>query len=180
MINNTNPRDFNKLWNRPGHLIRRLHQIHVAIFLEECEEFNLTPVQFGVLTILYDRAVLDQVTIANQLGVDRNTTADVIRRLERRGLLVRSISLVDKRSKLACINSAGRELVDAAKPYMIRAQERLVSAIDDDELSNVMEIMGKLVLSNNKGSRTRLKLSSELTDAQRKESSFGYFGSEKK
>jgi hypothetical protein len=43
-----------------------------------------------------------------------------------------------------------------------------------------MEIMGKLVLSNNKGSRTRLKLSSELTDAQRKESSFGYFGSEKK
>ena len=179
MINNTNPRDFNKLWSRPGHLIRRLHQIHVAIFLEECEEFNLTPLQFGVLTILYDRAVLDQVTIANQLGVDRNTTADVIRRLERRGLLVRSISLVDKRSKLACINAEGRELVNASKPYMIRAQERLVSAIDDDELSKVMEIMGKLVLSNNEGSRTRLKLSSELSEAQRKES-LGYFGSEKK
>jgi DNA-binding MarR family transcriptional regulator len=111
--------------------------------------------------------------------VDRNTTADVIRRLERRGLLVRSISLVDKRSKLACINAAGRELVDAAKPSMILAQERLVSAIDDDELSKVMEILGKLVLSNNKGSRTRLKLSSELTEAQWKES-LGYFGSEKK
>jgi DNA-binding MarR family transcriptional regulator len=149
------------------------------MFLEECEEFNLTPVQFGVLTILYDRAVLDQVTIANQLGVDRNTTADVIRRLERRGLLVRSISLEDKRAKLACINAEGRELVDAAKPYMIRAQERLVSSIDDDELSAVMEIMGKLVLSNNEGSRTRLKLSSELSEAQWKES-LGYFGSVKK
>jgi DNA-binding MarR family transcriptional regulator len=179
MINKTNPRDFNELWDRPGHLIRRLHQIHVALFLEECEEFNLTPVQFGVLTILYDRAVLDQVTIANQLGVDRNTTADVIRRLERRGLLVRSISLEDKRAKLACIKTEGRELVDAAKPRMIRAQERLVSAIDNDELSAVMEIMGKLVLSNNEGSRTRLKLRSELTEAQKKES-LGYFGSEKK
>ena len=179
MINKTNPRDFNELWDRPGHLIRRLHQIHVALFLEECEEFNLTPVQFGVLTILYDRAVLDQVTIANQLGVDRNTTADVIRRLERRGLLVRSISLEDKRAKLACIKTEGRELVDAAKPRMIRAQERLVSAIDNDELSAVMEIMGKLVLSNNEGSRTRLKLSSELSEAQWKES-LGYFGSEKK
>jgi DNA-binding MarR family transcriptional regulator len=146
--------------------------------LEECEEFNLTPVQFGVLTILYDRSVLDQVTIANQLGVDRNTTADVIRRLERRGVLVRSISLADKRLKLACINAAGRKLVDAAKPYMIRAQERLVDAIDDDELNNVMEIMAKLVLSNNKGSRTRLKLSNELTEAQAKES-LCYFGGER-
>lgn len=161
MIKNTKPRDFSNLWSRPGHLIRRLHQIHVAIFLEECEEFNLTPVQFGVLTVLYDQEVLDQVTIANQLGVDRNTAADVIRRLERRGLLERPASLVDKRAKLACINAAGRELVDAVQPHMIRAQERLAGTLDDEELSNIMELMGKLILTNNEGSRARLKLSNE-------------------
>jgi DNA-binding MarR family transcriptional regulator len=161
MINNTKPRDFSNLWSRPGHLIRRLHQIHVAIFLEECEEFNLTPVQFGVLTVLYDQDVLDQVTIANQLGVDRNTAADVIRRLERRALLERPASVEDKRSKLACITAAGRKLVDAVQPHMIRAQERLVGTLDDDELSIVMDLMGKLILNNNEGSRTRLKFINE-------------------
>lgn len=158
MIKNTKPRDFSNLWSRPGHLIRRLHQIHVAIFLEECEEFNLTPVQFGVLTVLYDQEVLDQVTIANQLGVDRNTAADVIRRLERRGLLERPASVTDKRAKLAHINAAGRELVDTVQPCMIRAQARLTETLSDHELSNVMELMGKLILNNNEGSRARLKL----------------------
>jgi DNA-binding MarR family transcriptional regulator len=69
--------------------------------------------------------------------------------------------VVDKRAKLACINDAGRELVDAVQPHMIRAQESLAGALDDNELSNVMELMGKLILSNNEGSRTRLKLSNE-------------------
>jgi hypothetical protein len=40
------------LWSRPGYLIRRLHQIHCALFLEECRESGLTPVQYGLLTAL--------------------------------------------------------------------------------------------------------------------------------
>ena len=61
--------DFSELWSRPGYLVRRLHQIHVAIFLEECSEFNLTPVQFGVLTVLYEGEALEQSTIAKQIGI---------------------------------------------------------------------------------------------------------------
>ena len=41
-----------RLWDRPGFLIRRLHQIHVALFLEECRGFDVTPVQYAVLTAL--------------------------------------------------------------------------------------------------------------------------------
>ena len=84
---NDDDRRFKELADRPGHLIRRLHQIHVALFLEESSEFNLTPVQFGVLNLLVDRAPRDQVTIATMIGVDRNTAADVIRRLEKRGFI---------------------------------------------------------------------------------------------
>ena len=31
----------------PGHLIRRAHQLAVAIFMEETSDFGVTPVQFG-------------------------------------------------------------------------------------------------------------------------------------
>ena len=98
-----NSADFSNLIDRPGHLIRRLHQIHVALFLEECSEYNLTPVQFGVLTVLANGRARDQVTIAKMIGVDRNTVADVIRRLVRRQLLDRYDNPGDKRTKFTKI-----------------------------------------------------------------------------
>jgi MarR family transcriptional regulator, lower aerobic nicotinate degradation pathway regulator len=161
MIKSTKPRDYSNLWSRPGYLIRRLHQIQVAMFLEECNEFNLTPVQFGVLTVLYDKEALDQVTIANQLGVDRNTAADVIRRLERRGLLERPASLIDKRAKLARINDSGRELVDAVHPHMVSAQKNFTRILTDKEYSQLMQLMSKIILDNNDASRSTWKLNKE-------------------
>ena len=52
------------LWERPGFLIRRLHQIHVALFLEECREFDVTPVQYALMTALIVTPGLDQITIS--------------------------------------------------------------------------------------------------------------------
>src|ERR1700760_3299738 len=37
---------------RPGFLIRRMHQIHVALFQERCAEFELTPLQYSLLSAL--------------------------------------------------------------------------------------------------------------------------------
>ena len=37
------------LMSRPGFLIRRLHQIHIALFLEECAGVDITPVQYTLL-----------------------------------------------------------------------------------------------------------------------------------
>ncbi len=150
-------RDFSDLWNRPGSLIRRLHQIHVAIFLDECSEFKVTPVQFGVLTVLYDGQTLDQVTIASQIGVDRNTAADVVRRLERRGLLVRPKSTGDRRAKLAKITEEGKEFVDAVQPAMIKAQERFVSSLDDEDYDSMMRVMTKLLQNSNEHGRAPLR-----------------------
>jgi MarR family transcriptional regulator, lower aerobic nicotinate degradation pathway regulator len=149
--------DFTSLWNRPGFLIRRLHQIHVAMFLEECSDFNITPVQFGVLTVLYDQDPMDQVTIANQLGVDRVTVADVIRRLERRGLLERTINPADKRAKLARITEVGHAFVDAVQPEMIKAQRRFVTPLDAAENETLMTLLTKLMEANNLASRAPLR-----------------------
>lgn len=153
--------DYHDMWQRPGFLIRRLHQIHVAMFLEECEEFNITPVQFGVLTVLYNRETLDQVSIANQIGTDRNTAADVIRRLERRGLLERPVSLTDKRTKLAKITDQGCAFVDAVEPAMIRAQRRFANPLNKEEKATLTALLQKLMLGNNEAGRAPLRTASK-------------------
>ena len=145
--------DFDNLSDRPGHVIRRMHQIHVSLFLEECADYNLTPVQFGVLTVLLDGKVRDQVTIAKMIGVDRNTAADVIRRLARRDLLERPDNLADKRTKLAKITATGKHLVEQVQPGMINAQERLISPLNNDEYQRFMELSQKLISANDHSSR---------------------------
>ena len=154
--------DFEDLVDRPGHLIRRLHQIHVALFLEECGKHNLTPVQFGVLTVLDDGVVRDQITIATMIGIDRNTAADVIRRLEKRKLLTRPDNPLDKRTKLAKITSEGQELVKLVQPRMVAAQMRLISPLSEDEYAQFMALAKKLVEVNDHNSRAPWKHDPEL------------------
>jgi DNA-binding MarR family transcriptional regulator len=154
MMDKNLPKSFFKsLWARPGFLVRRLHQIHVAMFLEECAPFNVTPAQFAVLSVLRDDETLDQISIAQDIGFDRNTVADVVRRLERRGLVMRPKSVKDRRAKLARITKKGIDFVDVVQPAMIKAQRRLIEPISRKEHLLLTKIMRQLIEANNDSSR---------------------------
>ena len=76
----------------PGHYIRRLQQIAVAIFLEETAGFGITPVQFAALSAVAQQPQIDQRSLARTIGFDTSTIGGVIDRLEARGLVQRSAS----------------------------------------------------------------------------------------
>lgn len=61
------------LQQRPGFLIRRLHQIHVALFIEECGSEKITPVQYSILS------ALDQMGSAEQIALCRTPSASIPR-----------------------------------------------------------------------------------------------------
>ena len=67
------------LWRRAGFLVRRLHQISVAIFLREMEGLDLTPVQLGALTVVLERPGIDQSALGAELGIDLDQAAVLTR-----------------------------------------------------------------------------------------------------
>ena len=71
------------LLDRPGFLIRRLHQIHTALFKDECAHLDVTPVQYSVMSALAQQGESDQVALAQTVGMDRTNIADVLARLAR-------------------------------------------------------------------------------------------------
>ncbi len=144
------------LWKRPGYLIRRLHQIHYALFFEECHEFGITPVQYGLLTILSGNPDSDQISLAQALGIDRTNVADVLTRLAQRGLVERTRSTEDKRMVLARLTAQGEKLVAAMHPAMSRAQERLMDTLSADEREAFLATLLKLLETNNKYGRAAL------------------------
>jgi len=137
----------------PGHAIRRLHQIAVAIFLQETQAHGLTPVQFAALSQAQRTPGLDQRTLAGQIGLDTSTIAGVIDRLEARGLMRREASPQDRRVRLLSVTDAGRQLLQASEPDMLRAQQRILQPLPAAERKQFMRMLQQLVQANNELSR---------------------------
>lgn len=152
---------YESLLDRPGFLVRRLHQIHVAMFHEECGNFGITPVQSGVLTILDRRPGLDQVTLGAEVGIDRTNVADVVSRLEGRGLVERRTNPADRRTRLVSITAEGREFLQRVKSGMEIAQERLLAPLDEADRRIFMRLLRDLVDAGNETGRATLRQPSD-------------------
>jgi DNA-binding MarR family transcriptional regulator len=152
-----NPDRYESLWDRPGFLVRRLHQIHVAMFHKECGNFSITPVQFGLLTILDGTSPLDQVTLAAEVGIDRTNVADVITRLESRGLVERRANQSDRRTRLVSITEDGRVFRRRVHECMETAQERFLAPLGEEDRRVFMRLLRDLIEANNETGRAPLR-----------------------
>jgi DNA-binding MarR family transcriptional regulator len=137
----------------PGHHIRRLQQIAVAIFLQETEPYGITPVQFAALQAVANEPGLDQRTLAGRIGLDTSTVAGVVDRLEARTLLQRNQSPADKRVRLLTITAEGAAVLQQVVPSMRNAQARILAPLPRAERAEFMRMLRVLVDGNNELSR---------------------------
>jgi DNA-binding MarR family transcriptional regulator len=149
------------VWDRPGFLVRRLHQIHVAIFLEEMAEDNFTPIQFGLLSAIADLPGLDQLSLAKEIGIDRANVADVLTRLEARGLVIRTVSTQDNRRKLCVPTEQGLAFVRKHYENMQRAQDRLLRPLEPAKRAEFTRLLRRVVEAGNDLGRARLRPSTK-------------------
>jgi DNA-binding MarR family transcriptional regulator len=129
----------------PGHLIRRLQQVSVSVFHSALERVNVTPLQHTVLIILDFESGLDQKTIAHRAVLDTTTVGDVLRRLERRNLIMREASPTDKRYKVVSITEKGRELVQEARGLVAESRKYLLSPLSADERDRFLNVVERLL-----------------------------------
>jgi DNA-binding MarR family transcriptional regulator len=142
--------DFRRM---PGYLLRRCHQIGVAIFLDGCKQLELTPLQFGSLAALDRFGPMDQVSLGGVMALDRTTILVVLSNLDRRGLIERRASNTDKRSKIASITEAGRRLLSKARGLVGDVQERILAPLMARERSQLVDLLAKVANGNNDESR---------------------------
>lgn len=129
----------------PGHCIRRLQQIAVALFVQESATSGVTPVQFAVLHTLAQQSGIDQRTLAGLVSFDTSTIGGVIDRLEARGLLTRSHSADDRRVRLLDLTAEGEELLAELTPSMQHTQARLLEPLSATERRDFMRMMQRVI-----------------------------------
>ena len=136
------PYDFE---HAPGHLIRRAHQLAVAIFMDEMADFEVTPVQFAILNALMDTPGEDQVTLAGRVAFDAATSGSVIGRLELRGWVRREVDPLDKRRKLLWVTPACEAAADHMKRIVSRVQARIVAPLEPADQAQLVGLLTRLV-----------------------------------
>ncbi|MFK5980607.1 MAG: MarR family winged helix-turn-helix transcriptional regulator [Rhizobiaceae bacterium] len=141
----------------PGNLLRRCHQVAVALFLDECSGFNLTPLQFAVLAALEKDGPQDQVTLGGLTAIDRTTITVVTRNLEEQGLIERKKLPRDKRYNIVSLTKSGREVVRDVSPAVVNAQKRIVEPLEEKEAVQLIMLLEKMMAANNKLSRAPVK-----------------------
>ncbi len=137
----------------PGHYIRRLQQIAVAVFMQETAAHAVTPVQFAALQTVANQPGIDQRTLARAIGFDTSTIAGVIDRLEARGLMRRGPSPQDRRVRQLTLTEQGQTLLSDVIPSMLHTQQRILEPLPPVERDEFVRMLKVLVKANNELSR---------------------------
>ena len=140
----------------PGYLIRRAHQVSVALFATGMADFDLTPVQFAMLNALMDEPGEDQITLASKVAFDAATSGAVITRLENKGLLRRDADPQDKRRKLLSLTPAGEQMVVAMKTAVVQVQNHITAPLTGDEAEELTRLLAKLITGHESDLVTKL------------------------
>ena len=138
----------------PAHQIRRAHQIAVAMFMQEAQGFDVTPVQFAVLNALMDEPGQDQVSLSARVAFDAATSGSVIGRLEAKGWVRRQADTLDRRRKRLWITPEGREVALQLKRTANRTQRRLMAPLRGEERQQLLGLLSKLVAAHEKTGRS--------------------------
>jgi DNA-binding MarR family transcriptional regulator len=133
------------LYQRPGFLLRRAHQISASIFEKACAELALTPAQYGVLRVMQDHPGIDQSSLARALAFDKVTVLRVIKGLEDRGFCQRAISPDNRRQMAVRLTPKGENLLRQASQPVQQAYETLLSPFDAAQRE---QFLGLLLMLN--------------------------------
>lgn len=149
-----------EIYKMAGHLIRRMNQISTSVFSERMagEGYDLTSVQFAALTALEAHPGIDQATLAGMIAYDRVTIAGVVERLEQKGLIERTVSSRDRRSRLLKLSADGAAILAHLKPVVLELQDDILMGLDSAEKKTLLQLLEKATNAGNQVSRAPLML----------------------
>jgi DNA-binding MarR family transcriptional regulator len=94
------------------------------------EPFRLTPTELGATMMVTSGAVTKRID-----------------RLERDGLVARTVNESDARGRVVALTPAGRALVERVHPLHLANEDGLLGALDDQERTQLAGLLRKLLVS---------------------------------
>ena len=137
-------RDDYILTEQVGHLLRRAHQRHTAIFQDMIGQAQLTPTQYAALVKIRDCGEVSQNELGRMTAMDPATIQGVIQRLQTRALIARRADPDDRRCTLLSLSEAGRALTERAIERGKAITAATLAPLADAERAAFLALLRKL------------------------------------
>lgn len=108
---------------------------------------NITPEQYLVLDILWEKQSLSQQNIADIIQKDKNSVTKIIDSLEKKDFVVRVVDKNDRRINKIELTKEGLALEKITTDVAINFMNDVVKGIDKQDLDNFVNVM--LQMKNN-------------------------------
>lgn len=126
------------------HLLHRAQQAADEAFAAAFADTGLTPRQLAVLVVVGEREGTNQVGLVDATGIDRSTTADLVRRLMRKGLIARRRARHDARSNVLRLTDEGKSLLESFRLRAAEVDQILLGVLPEAGRAGFVEALGRI------------------------------------
>ncbi len=110
----------------------RIRRAQLWVFREVSQRllpFDISPAQFSVLSVIDANPGVNQLAIAKVLSIERAGLGRMMDHLERRGLVTRAESSINRRYYVLYLTPEGAELLEQLKPMIAASEKSLLKKI---------------------------------------------------
>jgi DNA-binding MarR family transcriptional regulator len=128
-----------------SHLLRRAHFAAEERFAREFADEQITPRQKATLIAVYQRPGLSQNMLAEHLFIDRNTVAEMVKRLVARKLLERRPSAGDRRAHELFLAPEGAAMLNRVMPRDAKIERAILQRLPKGDEKRFMKYLRLIV-----------------------------------
>jgi MarR family transcriptional regulator, lower aerobic nicotinate degradation pathway regulator len=139
-----NPDPEYRLEAQIGHLLRRAHQRHAALFEKGLGDLDLTPTQFAALAKIGERGEVSQNLLGRMTAMDPATIQGVTQRLMARRLIERRPDPADRRATLLRLTQTGASLAREATARAKSVTQATLDPLTEPERETALALLRKL------------------------------------
>jgi DNA-binding MarR family transcriptional regulator len=135
----------------PTPLARRFFQMCVGMQADALASADLTALQYAALASLNRKdgePGIDQISLAQTLGVDRSHVTLVVEELEARALLERRVNGADRRARLLFLTPKAEKLYGRVRPAIRAANARVLEPLSARERELFVEMLIRMIGAN--------------------------------
>lgn len=126
-----------------SHLLHRVEQLAQDRFAQLVGDV-ITLRQFTVLAAIEASPGLKQSDLVRATSIDRSTLADLLARMEKRGWVDRTTSLLDARAQSVHLSDSGRSVLSGTSKHARAADAAILDALPRTKRKTFLNILAKL------------------------------------
>jgi DNA-binding MarR family transcriptional regulator len=130
----------------PSHLLHRAQQAAADLHAAALGANGLTQRQFAVLAVLAEQDGVSQSELVGRTGIDRSTLAEMVARMEAKGLTQRAKSTTDSRANSVTLTETGRAMYQEAMPKLADVDAAVLARLPASKRAGFVELLTRLAM----------------------------------